>query len=316
MSNSILPYVTFVIPTRNEESNIEECLEGILGQDYPRDRYEIIVADGHSVDRTQDIAKSHGARVIVNDKIIQSAARNLAASNAKGELLTFIDADVILGKEWLKQALEELRRPNVAAVGNFPGVKDDSTWTEKVWFFYYQSKFTKDKCVSAAWLDSASMVFKKDIFFKIGGFDESMKYAEDVDLGLRTSRNGYLLIFNPHLKSIHSGYEKSISGFIMKQFTGGRAILQLINNNGIMQNWRIAFFISYFLFFIVNFILGVFLSFTLSIVCLFFMVILAVSVSFHRCYNAKSYVYLLPLSFLLFLSGMVRATALVLPSRK
>lgn len=53
---SSLPFVTFVIPAGNEESNIEECLDGILGQNYPNDRYEIIAADGHLIDGTREIA--------------------------------------------------------------------------------------------------------------------------------------------------------------------------------------------------------------------------------------------------------------------
>ena len=58
ITGNSLPVVTLVIPARNEEGNIEECLRGISEQDYPKDLYEIIVADGHSIDRTREIAGS------------------------------------------------------------------------------------------------------------------------------------------------------------------------------------------------------------------------------------------------------------------
>lgn len=316
MTESPLPYVTFVIPARNEESNMENCLRGILDQDYPKDRYEIMVADGHSVDRTGQIAQSLGARVVNNDKIIQSAGRNLGAKTVKGELVAFIDADIVLDPEWLKKAIIHFRDPRVAAVGNFPEIVGGSNWIERTWFFHVKNKYEAKDAISVDWLASASVIFDKAAFNKIGGFDESLRYAEDVDISFRALRYGYKMMLAPDLKSTHLQYETSLWGFIKRQLVGGHTILHLIKNHGIMRNRRTAFFIGYYLFWIIMFILGFFLDLKISAFALLFMILLAAIISAGRCSNAKSYEYFLSLTFLVFLSGVLRAVALVLPERK
>jgi len=316
MSETMVPFVSFIIPTKNEETNIERCLRSILALDYPKDRYEIIVADGHSEDRTCEIAQSLGAKVINNDKIIQSAARNIGAINAAGDLIAFIDADIILDPEWLKRAITHFNDPEVAAVGNFPGIADDADWIEKVWFFHIKSKHAGKDLSRVDWLASANIIFDKETFMKIGGFDESIRYAEDVDIGLRVTIGGYRIILDPGLESTHLDYENSLTGFAKRQLAGGRVILQLLKKSGFKKNWRIAFFISVYLLFIITFILGIFFSIKLSAVSLICMVLMAALLAFQRCHNAGSYVYFLPLSLLLLLSGIVRAVAFVLPAKK
>jgi glycosyltransferase involved in cell wall biosynthesis len=316
ITGNSLPFVTFVIPARNEESNIESCLRGISDQDYPKDLYEIIVADGHSGDRTAEIARSLGAIVINNDKAIQSAGRNIGAANAKGKLVAFIDADIVLEKEWLKKAVTQFRDPGVAAVGNFPEIAAGSNWIEKAWFFHVKNKYAEKTPISADWLASANIIFDKAIFDRIGGFDESMRYGEDVDISFRALRYGYEMKLVPELESTHLQYETSLGGFIKRQLAGGHMILRLIENHGMKKNRRTAFFLGYYLFWIIMLIIGLFINLKISALALIFIILLAALLSAERCRNARSYKYFLPLAFLLFLSGMLRAAALVLPDKK
>jgi cellulose synthase/poly-beta-1,6-N-acetylglucosamine synthase-like glycosyltransferase len=317
MKDAMFPFVSFVIPARNEEENIEKCMLAILNLDYAKDRYEVIVADGGSEDRTAEVARARGAIVIKNAKIIQSAARNLGAMNAKGELIAFIDADIILEREWLKKAIIHFRDPDVAAVGNFPGIAEESNWLEKAWFFYVQNRHSSNSAISVEWLASANVIFRKAIFNKIGGFDETIRYTEDVDISFRARRSGYKIILDPGLESTHLQYEVSLRGFIKRQLAGGRTILHLIKNYGIRRNWRISFFIAYYLFWTVIFITGLLLlNLYISAAAVLFMILLASVISIERCWNAKSFKYFLPLTFLIFLSGIMRAIALVLPGKK
>ncbi len=53
----MVPIVSVIVVTRNEEKNISRCLESLIAQDYPKDRYELIVVDGASTDRTQRICQ-------------------------------------------------------------------------------------------------------------------------------------------------------------------------------------------------------------------------------------------------------------------
>ncbi len=316
MKETALPYVTFVIPARNEESNIGKCIRGIKGLDYPEDRYEIIVADGRSEDRTAEIARSLGARVIINEKIIQSAARNLGAKNAKGELVAFLDADNIIEKDWLRKAVVHFNAPNAAAAGNLPDVNPEAGWIGKVWHFHIKSRHTGEKAVRVNWLDSASLIYVKEKFDKIGGFDESIRFTEDVDIGFRARRQGYALIFDPGLQSVQLSYLKTLPEFIKRQVAGGRSIINLIKGYGFVNVWRITVFIAIYALCLLTLAAGPFIDPLLSLVSLAFMIALAVLVAYKCCRDEGSYNYLLPLSFLIFLSGIMRAIALVLPEKK
>lgn len=316
MSENSLPFVTFVIPARNEESNIEKCILGIKGLDYPQDRYEIILADGRSEDRTAEIARSLDAKVIINEKIIQSAARNLGAKDAKGDLIAFLDADNILEKDWLRKAVVHFRDPNVAAVGNLPDVNKNAGWIGKVWHFHINSRHAGWEAVEVNWLDSASLIYDKEKFDNIGGFNESIRFTEDVDIGFRARQRGYTLIFDPGLRSVQLSYLKTLPDFIKRQVAGGRTIINLIKRYGFMNVWRITVFIAIYAICLLGLAAGLFIDPLLSLLSLSTMIALAVVVAVKCCMNEKSFDYLLPLTFLVFLSGILRAIALVLPEKK
>ena len=81
------PFVSVVVPVLDEERHIGACLRSVLEQDYPRDRYEVIVADGGSTDRTRDIVSAIAAgdsrvRLIANPGRLQAAGLNLAIASS------------------------------------------------------------------------------------------------------------------------------------------------------------------------------------------------------------------------------------------
>lgn len=88
-----LPRVSFVMPTLNVEALLDNVLSSITRQTYPRDRYEILLADAHSTDRTRDIAKKYGAIVIDDDGQNMEEGKRLALQHATGEYIVFVDAD-------------------------------------------------------------------------------------------------------------------------------------------------------------------------------------------------------------------------------
>jgi glycosyltransferase involved in cell wall biosynthesis len=88
-----LPRVSFIMPTLNAEALLDNCLASIVRQTYPRDRYEILLADAHSTDRTREIAAKYGAVVIDDDGRDMEEGKRLALSGATGEYIVFVDAD-------------------------------------------------------------------------------------------------------------------------------------------------------------------------------------------------------------------------------
>ena len=88
-----LPRVSFIMPTLNVEALLDNCLASIARQMYPRDRYEIVIADAHSTDRTREIAKKYGAIVLDDDGKNMEEGKRLALRHATGEYVVFVDAD-------------------------------------------------------------------------------------------------------------------------------------------------------------------------------------------------------------------------------
>lgn len=88
-----LPFVSFVMPTLNVEALLDNVLSSITRQTYPRDRYEIILADAQSTDRTREIAKKYGAIVLDDHGRNMEEGKRLAVQHAKGDYIVFVDAD-------------------------------------------------------------------------------------------------------------------------------------------------------------------------------------------------------------------------------
>jgi glycosyltransferase involved in cell wall biosynthesis len=87
------PKVSFIMPTLNAAALLENCLASIAKQTYPRDRYEIILADAMSKDTTRDIAAKYGARVIDDRGRDMEQAKRLALQHATGDFIVFVDSD-------------------------------------------------------------------------------------------------------------------------------------------------------------------------------------------------------------------------------
>lgn len=102
-----LPTISVLIPTLNAASVLEQCLSSIAVQDYPKNKMEIIIADGDSTDKTLEIARKYGAKIYKNPLKTGEAGKVVALRQAQGELVALIDSDNILpDKNWLKRMVE------------------------------------------------------------------------------------------------------------------------------------------------------------------------------------------------------------------
>lgn len=114
-----LPTISIIIPTLNAEKPLDECLKRIVEQDYPKDKVEIIIADGGSTDKTLEIAKQYGAKVVENKLKTGEAGKAAGLRAAKNELVALIDSDNYLPeKDWLKSMVEPFADPEI--IGSEP----------------------------------------------------------------------------------------------------------------------------------------------------------------------------------------------------
>ncbi len=106
------PSVTIIIPSYNSEKVISLCLTGAASQNYPIGKYEVIVVDNYSTDKTRELAKSFGAQVyLLKGKPSQGCAqRNLGAEKSKGEYVLFLDHDMEMSKNFLENFAHDVNK--------------------------------------------------------------------------------------------------------------------------------------------------------------------------------------------------------------
>ena len=108
VSSEELPSISIVIPTYNSERTLAQCLESIVGQDYPREKIEIIIADGGSKDKTLEIAEKFKVDKILHNPLrTGEAGKAVGLEAAKNEIMLFQDSDNILDRrDWLRKMVE------------------------------------------------------------------------------------------------------------------------------------------------------------------------------------------------------------------
>lgn len=103
------PEISILIPTLNAGKVLESCLKSIRIQDYPKEKIEVIVADGKSHDSTREIAQKYGAQVVENALKTGEAGKMAALKAAGGKFVVLVDSDNILPENtWLKRMIEPL----------------------------------------------------------------------------------------------------------------------------------------------------------------------------------------------------------------
>lgn len=193
-------FVSIIIPTYNEEKNLESTLKAIRNQDYKK--YEIIVSDSRSKDRTREIAKKYRAKVVVDERKGIATGRNFGARFAKGEILLFVDADTVLMENNVSEIVKSFSKTKVVGVTCpiFPSKPNRKNL--KIYMTYNQ--LVKGSITThRPHVGGMCMALRKKSFFDVGGFDESIAAFEDVDISLRISRIGKF-VFNENTFAVTS----------------------------------------------------------------------------------------------------------------
>jgi cellulose synthase/poly-beta-1,6-N-acetylglucosamine synthase-like glycosyltransferase len=175
--------ISVIIPARNEEKNLPELLESLKNQTYKK-KFEIIVVDGKSKDRTREIAKSYGCRVIVQKKLGISNARNLGWKKAKGNVLIFLEADHKVNKDFVKNVEKTFKDRKVKCARPIV-IPLKRNWIQKT--LAVQIELTTRR--QRAW--EFPTIFRKEVLKKTGGWDESIDFAEDREFPQRLKRLGF-----------------------------------------------------------------------------------------------------------------------------
>jgi len=204
------PLVSVIVPTRNSELTIESCLESIKRQVYPR--IEIIVVDNYSKDKTQRIAKKYGLLLLKGNE--RSVQRNFGATNSRGDFVFFVDSDMELTPNVVDECIKKVKEGFQAII-----VPELSIGKG----FWAECKALERSCYWGDETVESASFFSKEVFLKVGSYDDRLVGSEDYDLHERVKKNGYR-ISRIRALILHQEGNLSLTKLLRKKYYYGKTL--------------------------------------------------------------------------------------------
>ncbi len=246
------PRVTVIVPVRNEERYVGRCLSRLLEQDYPKDRFEIVVVDGLSEDRTRQIvlnllrdraAAPPALRMIDDPARERTTALNAGVRAATGDVIVRVDARSMLPVDYVRKCVETLEATGADNVGGVQQPIADSPMQEAIGlamchpFGVGDAQFRigrKSGFVDTVYLGS----FRREVFDRVGLFDDAVPVlSEDSDLNQRIRDHGGTVYLNAEIRA---GYypRDTLAGLIALYGRYGVARAGNVLKHRKMTSWR------------------------------------------------------------------------------
>jgi len=207
------PLVTIILPIRNEAAHIQRTLAAVLAQDYPSDRMQILVVDGMSDDGTRDIVSQFAVhnfqftvRLLDNPRRIVASALNIGLAHAQGDVIVRVDGHTEIAPDYVRQCVEALQRTGADNVGGRMRPVGQSAFGEAVAIatsspfgigsgrFHYAD--------TEEWVDTVYLgAWPKEVFQRIGGFDEELIRNQDDEFNYRLRKAGGRILLSPKIRS-------------------------------------------------------------------------------------------------------------------
>ena len=239
-----LPFVSVVMPVRNEARFIRSTLDQLLAQDYDRDRFEILVADGQSTDATPaivgEVARRHAnVRLLANPGRLSSAGRNRAIRAARGDLIVVVDGHCELdNRHYLRDLAEAFERSGADCIGR-PQPLDvtGATTLQRAiaagrasrlghnpdsYIYSSAEQFVRPQSVAVA--------YRRKVFEAVGLFDEQFDACEDVEFNHRVDRAGFRCFFTPRVQARYHP-RATLGGLFYQMRRYGRGWVRLLRKH-------------------------------------------------------------------------------------
>ncbi len=215
--------ISVIIPAFNAERTIGRCLEALTRQSLPGEDYEVIVVDDGSTDRTRLIVERYaGVCLLTQERRGPAAARNAGATQARGDILLFTDADCEPTVDWLERMSAPFCSEAIAGVKGAYQTRQRGMIPRFVQIEYEDKydRMARDEYID--FIDTYSAAYRRAVFLENGGFDTLFPTAsvEDQEFSFRLARLGHKMVFVPEAIVYHHHVD-SIKGYFQKKFRIG-----------------------------------------------------------------------------------------------
>lgn len=229
-------FVSIIVPCLNEERFIARCLDSIVANDYPKEKVEILVVDGMSKDRTREIIErykiqdtKYNIQLLDNLKITTPAAMNVGIKNSQGDIIIKMDAHSVYAKDYISKCVQHLEESGADNVGGvLQSVPATDTLVAKTIAIclshifgaggaYFRTGTEKPREVDTV----AFGCYKKEVFEKIGLFNEDMAKIEDLELNYRLRKAGGKIMLFPDIKALYYPSSDNLTSFFKHNFVDG-----------------------------------------------------------------------------------------------
>ncbi len=211
------PVNSIIIPCRNEKKFIGKCLDSLLANEYPRDKFEILVVDGASDDDTIELVKEYQKihypfiRLLNNPKKITSAALNIGIREANGDYITILSSHSIVEKNFIKANISHISKNGVDCVGGILETlpANDSLYAKAIAAglshpFGVGNAYFRIGIKESKYVDTVPFgCYRKEIFQRIGYFDEDLVRNQDDEFNLRILKNSGKILLIPEIQSYY-----------------------------------------------------------------------------------------------------------------
>lgn len=242
------PFVSVLIPIRNEERYIERCLYSVASQDYPRDRTEVIVIDGMSDDGTRAIITrfAHEStldlRLIDNPQLRVAPAMNIGIEAARGDVLLRIDGHAALAPDYIRRCVDALDAYDADCAGGALQSEGDSYLGQAIalamssWFGVGGAAFRVGG--EAGPVDTVAFgAYRRDVFERVGRFAEDIDSGEDDELNYRLRDAGGVIVLVPEARATYT-VRSGLPALWRQYFGYGRAKPEVLRRHPAQAQWR------------------------------------------------------------------------------
>ena len=266
-----MPFVSIIIPCRNEKEYISKCLESLLKQDYPKESLEVLVLDGMSSDGTREIVSRFSSnypfiRMIDNHRKFTTFALNIGVRNSKGDFIIRMDAHADYQPDYISKCIGYSLKCNADNVGGpirtLPArntLQAKSIALVLSHWFGAGNSFFRTGVSSLKWVDTVfGGCFKKEAFQRVGMFNEKMIRSQDIEFNSRLRRAGGKILLAPDI--VANYYPQSnLKDFLLHNLLDGYWTIYPLKFKVRFFSWRHLLPLFFVLSLVVIFILSLFL---------------------------------------------------------